>query len=139
MTKFPVARYISTIGVTAATVVLLAAPHAAAASNTYTMSVTGSSHVAGCAYTLSIDNPPATASAAFYDNGQRIGPSSGSGSLTGRLETKWTPATAGTHTLTASMGYLSTAVYVDPLTVEVTSTGTCAGGGLGSLLPSISG
>jgi len=127
------------IGVAAATLVITS-PQAAAADGVYAMSLSGAEHVAGCTYELSIVDPPSPASATFYDNGQQIGrASSGSSFLTGALETRWTPSTAGTHNITASMGYLSAAVIVTPLVVEVDEDGSCGGGGLSSILPSFSG
>ncbi|MGN2638022.1 hypothetical protein ACWEKT_07755 [Nocardia takedensis] len=129
---------LSAIGAAAAALAV-AAPQAAAAPGYYTMSLSSATIVAGCAYTLSIDEPPSPASASFYDNGTRIGSTSGSAYLTGELETRWTPAAAGSHTLTASVGYLSAAVWVEPLTVQVAADGTCSGGGFSSLLPSLSG
>ncbi len=126
------------IGVAAAAL-MTASPQAAALDGVYEMSLSGTGHAVGCTYTLSIVDPPSPASVTFFDNGREIGASSGSSALTGKLETRWTPATAGTHTVTAAMGYLSAAVFVTPLTVEVAESGSCGGGGLSSILPSFSG
>ncbi|MFI6869900.1 hypothetical protein [Nocardia sp. NPDC050406] len=131
------------IGVAAtAAALVLAAPRAVAEPGTYTLSLAGSTHAVGCTYELSLDNPPALASSAtFFDNGAQIGQSSGSALLpvSVPLQTQWTPATPGTHKLTATVSYLSSAILVTPLIVEVAADGTCAGGGLSSILPSISG
>lgn len=138
--KTAVGQGIRVIGISAAAAaVVIAAPAASAEGNTYSMSVAGTTHVSGCTYKLSIDNPPIPASATFYDNGKQIGNSSGSANLDRGLHVQWTPASGGTHTLTATMGYLSAAVWVTPLTVEVAASGSCTGGGLSSILPSFSG
>ncbi|WP_157101229.1 hypothetical protein [Nocardia shimofusensis] len=123
----------------AAAALMMAAPQATALDGVYEMALSGADHAVGCTYELSIVDPPSPASATFFDNGRKIGASSGSSVLTGDLETRWTPETAGTHNITASLGYLSAAVFVTPLVVEVREDGSCGGGGLSSILPSFSG
>ncbi|QLY29290.1 hypothetical protein [Nocardia huaxiensis] len=129
------------VGVAAAAAVVTAAPQAAA--ETYTLSLTGSTHVVGCTYTLSIEGFPKNplSSGNFADNGKAIGSVNGSANMLGGMKVSWTPKTAGAHELTASVGYLSAAVLVTPRTVDVAATGSCSGGGggLSSIIPSISG
>lgn len=104
------------------------------------MTVSGSQQVVGCTYKLAIVDAPQPSDATFFDNGQQVGSdSSGSGMFNNGISVSWTPKTAGAHTITASMGYLSASIFVTPVTVQVaaaTGSGNC---GLNSLFPSISG
>lgn len=123
------------IAAAAAAALVIAAPQASA--DTFDMQVSGSQHVAGCTYRISIPKAPNGSSATFWDNGKLLGDDSGSAILNSGINVSWTPTTAGAHKLTASLGYLSVSEWVNDLTVQVSAaSGGC---GLNSLFPSISG
>ncbi|WP_297614875.1 hypothetical protein [Nocardia sp.] len=124
----------------AAAALVIAAPQASA--ETWDMTLSGSQQTVGCSYKLSIASAPALASATFYDNNTQIGSGNAGSSILGSgLSVSWTPKTAGTHTLTASVGYLSASIMVNPITVQVGAAAAGSGSSCGgsSLFPSISG
>ncbi|MBL1077977.1 hypothetical protein JK358_26590 [Nocardia sp. 2] len=128
---------LTTFGAMAATIVLTAPQASAWVGN---LEVSGTGHKVGCQYTLTasveIDR---LSTVKFTDNGTDIPGSPVSPSLlSNKVSIKWTPTTAGSHTLSARQLLIS-----DSITVQVAASsgnsGSSCGGGLGGLIPSLSG
>ncbi|WP_067829544.1 hypothetical protein [Nocardia inohanensis] len=128
---------LTTFGALAATMVL-AAPQAGAWVGN--LEVSGSDHKVGCSYTLTASvEVDRLSTVKFTDNGTDIPGSPVSPSLlSNKVTLKWTPSTAGSHKIEARQILIS-----DSITVQVgasSSTGSFGcGGGLGGLIPSLSG
>ncbi|MGV9615996.1 hypothetical protein [Nocardia xishanensis] len=121
-------------------VAVLAAPHASAWVGDVTVS--GTKHTVGCTYTVTarVDVDRLT-EVKFTDNGEAIPGSPVKPSLTSnKVSLTWTPATAGAHKLEARQLLISDSVTVNVVERggSTGSAGAC-GGGLGGLLPGLSG
>ncbi|MEU8901687.1 hypothetical protein [Nocardia sp. NPDC048505] len=104
------------------------------------LAVSGQDHKVGCTYTLTASvEVDRLSTVKFTDNGADIPGSPVAPSvLTNKVSLKWTPQTAGAHKLVARQLLVS-----DSVTVQVAAAGNSGssgcGGGLGGLLPSLSG
>lgn len=132
----------TTFGAVAATIVL-AAPNASAWVGN--LEVSGKDHKTGCTYTLTASvEVDRVSTVKFTDNGKDLPGSPVSPSLlSNKVTIKWTPATAGVHKLEARQILIS-----DSISVTVAEGGggsgsasgsAGCGGGLGGLIPSLSG
>lgn len=141
------ARSVATVAAGTGALLLTMAPDAAAAAGLGPVTVEGSKPLAGCTYKVTSGDLVGGGSSAynmmpvtFYDNGALIGTAKiGTTVLVGSpAEVSWTPATPGSHTLTATAGFDTPQTFtLDPVTVQV---GPAAGtGSFGCPLPSISG
>ncbi|MEV6280082.1 hypothetical protein [Nocardia sp. NPDC051832] len=131
---------LTAFGAMAATMVL-AAPQAGAWVGN--LEVSGKDHKTGCSYTLTASvEVDRVSTVKFTDNGADIPGSPVSPSLlSNKVTIKWTPSTPGAHKLEARQLLIS-----DSVTVQVTASGGGSGsasgsacGGLGGLIPSLSG
>ncbi|MGW4352447.1 hypothetical protein ACWELJ_10190 [Nocardia sp. NPDC004582] len=140
------ARAAATVAAGTGALLLTMAPDAAAA-GLGPVTVEGTKLSAGCSYKVTSGDMVGGGSSAFnsmpvtfYDNGVLIGTARvGTTVLVGNpAKVSWTPATPGSHTLTATAGFDTAQTFtLDPVTVQVGPATTT--GSFGCPLPSISG
>ncbi|MEV0248286.1 hypothetical protein AB0H76_16945 [Nocardia sp. NPDC050712] len=128
---------LTAFGAMAATMVLLA-PQAGAWVGD--LEVSGKDHKAGCSYTLTASvEVDRLSTVKFTDNGADLPGSPVAPSvLSNKVTLKWTPQTAGAHKLEARQLLISDSITVQVAASSGSGSSGC-GGGLGGLIPSLSG